>query len=139
MRRVTKLGHHERLLGLVVPHPSEELVLVNKSQLCARGVHQDLVDHHVGDLGVLYHAGDEGETSQHHGWEHDGVALVERVFLDQVHQNNYGDKELQVQTEHAPGLGLVVVQKVKAILEFEYLLMPGRVHMALTIFKNNEG
>lgn len=53
LRRVNQLSNHERLLGLVVPHPPEELVLVDEGQLGPSGVHQDLVHHHVGDLGVL--------------------------------------------------------------------------------------
>jgi len=85
--RVCQLRNGHRLLGLVISESPKQLVFVNESQFCTRGIHVDLMNQHVGDLTVFDGRDEQKDDGDHHSWEHRWIALIERVFLYQVVQD----------------------------------------------------
>ena len=68
-----------------------------------------LMNKHVGDFTVFYHTYSQNDKSDEHCWEHCGIALIERVFADQVKQDAHWYQVFQIQLKHSPPLRPVVV------------------------------
>lgn len=63
---VNHLRDHYGLLGLIISEPTEECILVDKSQLSACWVHVYLVDEKVCNFRVLYHRNTQERHSNDH-------------------------------------------------------------------------
>lgn len=120
--RLHKISNHQGALGEVGSHPASELVLVDKGQLSASGVEQDLVDHHVSLGRILVHGQQHDHQSDDHPRKHGWVGLVKRVLLDQVSQYPQSQDVLRIQqTQSVPSRSMVVQQK-EAIVKLEQFL-----------------
>ena len=75
--------NHVGFFGLVAEQSARGLVLVNECQLAASRVQEDLVDHLVRPSRVHHGSVEDDEPKTDHDRQHDGVASVKGVFLDQ--------------------------------------------------------
>ena len=85
---VEEVLDHKGSLSLVGAQLAEELVFVNECDLCACGVHQDLMHHVVGHARVINHADENESPCRDHDWQHDRVGPVKRIFANQVCQHS---------------------------------------------------
>jgi len=132
LRRVRKVGYHERPFDCVLPHLPRELILVNECEFGACGVQQYLMYHVIRPSTVLDHAIEYYTTEDitryfsslvmnresvslnerkltdnkehNHEWEHDGVGLVEWVLFYAPPEQGEGDDEAKVEAEHRKNL-----------------------------------
>lgn len=68
-----------------------------------------LMNQHIGDLTILDHAYSQNYESDEHARQHRWVTLIEWVFADKVKKNAHWDQIFQIQLEHAPPFGPVVI------------------------------
>lgn len=88
--------HQYALLWFVISKPPEHLILVDERELSSRGVHMHLMDQHISDFAVFNHGNTQENESDHHTWEHRGVALIEGVLSNEVPQDAHWNKVLQI-------------------------------------------
>ena len=65
-----------------------QLILVDKGELYACRIKQNLMNHIISSLRVLDHSVKDDEERSNHDWQHDRVSSIEWIFLYQISKNH---------------------------------------------------
>lgn len=83
---------HNSYFKIISSEFPEPLIFVDKCELSTRGVHQDLMDHVVGDSAEFDHIEPDYHKCSEHERQHSRVSCVEGILFNQVVENEHGNQ-----------------------------------------------